>query len=192
MDAVAVVLVIALDHVRKPVREHVTALALVFVGERAKRGVLHNVLTIVVMHVQLIVQVTANRLVTGAKELVLILAREIVLEAVLSSYGRKTASRNMNRGRIQAQGDYCEESETWAQVTIPTKSIGRNKVVQLKNKLTQKQQKQRACCFCKVDRLIAQAPQNGYDVGSMSYTPNPPIRDIRVDVEIIKGRAFRD
>lgn len=98
----------------------------------------------------------------------------------------------MNRGRIQAQGCHCEESEAWAQAEVPTKSNGNDKVHNLKHKLTKQQQNQRKSCFEKVYRLIAQAPYNGYDVNLVSYTPNPPIRDIRVDVEIIKGRAFRD
>ncbi len=99
----------------------------------------------------------------------------------------------MNRGRIQAQGDGCEESESWAQKNIPTKQDGYDKITKLKKKLTKSQRQQRQRCFFKVKEFIQRAPHEGYDVNhSKSYTPIPPYKDVRVDVEIIQGKVFKD
>lgn len=99
----------------------------------------------------------------------------------------------LHRGRIQAQGDGCEQSESWAQNDIPTKKDGDNYLQSLSQKLSKKQQKQRKKCFCSVRRFINQAPKNGYDDNvKPKFLPSPPYKDVRVDVEIIKGRAFKD
>lgn len=98
----------------------------------------------------------------------------------------------MNRGRIQAQGKKCEKSESWSQTNIPTKNDGNNKIDSLKKQLTKKELTERKQCIDKVIRFIKQAPVSGYDSTKLSYTPIPPQKDIRVDVEIIKGKAFRD
>lgn len=98
----------------------------------------------------------------------------------------------MNRGRIQAQGKGCEESQPWSQLNIPTKHDGREKVYMLKQSLNRTQRQERAMCFCQLERFISRAPSVGYDRCSRSYTPQTPQEDVRVDVEIIKGRAFCD
>lgn len=99
----------------------------------------------------------------------------------------------MNRGRIQAQGDNCEKSESWAQEDIPTKQNGYDKIESLKRKLTRSQIRQRKRCFEKVNELIRHAPSTGYDACSpISFTPRPPSADVRIDLEIIKGKAFKD
>lgn len=104
------------------------------------------------------------------------------------------SNRNkMNRGRIQAQGIGCQESESWTQDNVPTKNDGITFENALKGKLTKKEIQDRQSCFLKFERFINKAPKNGYDDNiKSSFTPYPPIRDVRVDVEIIKGRAFKD
>lgn len=98
-----------------------------------------------------------------------------------------------NRGRIQAQGDGCEKSESWAQDNIPTKRDGYDWITSLKGKITIHQAQQRKQCFDKATRLIQQAPKEGYEVcPPISYTPSPPYKDVRVDVEINQGKAFKD
>lgn len=99
----------------------------------------------------------------------------------------------MNRGRIQAQGDRCQKSEPWAQVDIPTKGEGFDMSKRLKTQLTKKELKIREYCFQKLERFIRQAPHDGYDANvKPSFILSPPLRDIRVDAEIIKGRAFKN
>lgn len=98
----------------------------------------------------------------------------------------------MNRGRIQAQGNGCEDSESWNQNIVPTKENGYDKISILKNRLSTAQRIERQQCFRKVERFISQAPSAGYDVCNNSYTPSPPYKDVRVDVEIIKGKAFKN
>lgn len=97
-----------------------------------------------------------------------------------------------HRGRIQAQGGGVEESEAWAQSYVPNKSDGFGMVVSLKGKLGEKELKQRERPFKKLDKFIEKAPRVGYDYSSQSYTPIPPCCDVRVDVEIKKGKAFKD
>lgn len=99
----------------------------------------------------------------------------------------------MNRGRIQAQGDSCEKSECWAQNEIPTKVDGLSMSAKLKNQLSQKELTIRATCFQKLERCINQAPNEGYSENiKQSFPLSPPKKGIRVDVEIIKGYAFKD
>ncbi len=98
----------------------------------------------------------------------------------------------MNRGRIQAQGKGCEQSQSWTQEIVPTKSDGRERADLLKMQLTRRELKDREYSFGKLDKFISNAPYSGYDVCTRSFTPIPPQEDVRVDVEIIKGKAFRD
>lgn len=98
----------------------------------------------------------------------------------------------MNRGRIQAQGKGCEKSQAWTQPDVPTKRDGRQKALWLKQSLNRREKSEREACFDKLNSFIMQAPSLGYDTCNRSYTSQPPIEDVRVDVEIIKGRAFRD
>lgn len=98
----------------------------------------------------------------------------------------------MNRGRIQAQGLGLEESEAWAQANVPLKSDGYNMITRLKGKLTEKELRIRQKPFDKVARLVANAPIKGYDIFQQSFSPCPPIKDARVDVEVKAGRAFKN
>ena len=104
----------------------------------------------------------------------------------------KTTNCNQHRGRIQAQGGGVEESEAWAQSYVPKKSDGYGMAESLKGKLKKKELKKRERSFKKLDKFIENAPRTGYDYSSQSYMPFPPNGDVRVDVEIIKGKAFKD
>lgn len=98
----------------------------------------------------------------------------------------------LHRGRIQAQGGGVEESEPWASYDIPYKSDGYIMVEDLKVKLSNGALKQRRQAFDKVEKFIDRAPACGWDVSTQSYPGCPPNRDVRVDVEIKKGKAFKD
>ena len=98
----------------------------------------------------------------------------------------------LHRGRIQAQGGGVEESEPWASCDIPYKSNGHIMVDHLKMKLSNEALKQRRLAFDKVEKFIDRAPTSGWDVSTQSYPGCPPNRDVRVDVEIKKGKAFKD
>ena len=98
----------------------------------------------------------------------------------------------MNRGRIQAQGRSCQKSESWAQVSVPSKNEGMNKSSSLQQQLNRRELQDREQSFAKLEKFIRHAPVDGYDECTRSFTPIPPQEDVRVDVEIIKGRAFRD
>lgn len=98
----------------------------------------------------------------------------------------------LHRGRIQAQGGGVEESEPWASYDIPCKSDGHIMVGDLKMKLSNKALKQRRQAFDKAIKFINSAPACGWDVSIQSYSGCPPNRDVRVDVEIRMGKAFKD
>ena len=104
----------------------------------------------------------------------------------------KTTNCNQHRGRIQAQGGGVEESEAWAQNYIPYKSDGHDMIDDLKLKLSMDALKQRQNSFERAEMFIDRAPSGGWDTSRQSYPGCPPHGDVRVDVEIIKGKAFKD
>lgn len=101
-------------------------------------------------------------------------------------------ANKQNRGRIQAQGTGVEESESWCVELPPNKSRGYIMIEALKVKLNHKALRQRKVPFKKAKRFVETAPNVGWDVSTQSYAACPPYKDARVDVEIIKGRAFKD
>lgn len=99
----------------------------------------------------------------------------------------------MNRGRIQAQDDNLEKSESWATNDEISKTEGSNKSELLKEKLTPLQLSNRTKAFVKLDSFISTAPANGhYSQIIKSFHHNPQNRKVRVDIEIREGRAFID
>lgn len=99
----------------------------------------------------------------------------------------------MNRGRIQAQDDFLEESESWATNNEITKTEGFDKLDMLKARLTAKQLSDRTKAFEKLNSLINSAPANGhYSQIVKSFHHDPQNRKVRVDIEIRNGRAFID
>ncbi len=96
-----------------------------------------------------------------------------------------------HRGRIQAQGENLEESESWNQDTPPTKSEGLTFLQKLMNKLKRKDKKIRTNTFEKAKKWIEQAAENGGVQASTKKTFNVEgATKERVDIEIIKGTAF--
>nr|MCU0392566.1 hypothetical protein [Thermoflexibacter sp.] len=67
----------------------------------------------------------------------------------------------LHRGRIQAQGEDLEESESWSQNEPPTKEDGLQMLENLKNKIPKKEAKLRKEAFEKAENFIIQAGENG-------------------------------
>ena len=98
--------------------------------------------------------------------------------------------KKVHRGRFQAQGDGVEESEAWSQDEPITKSDALNLLSNLKGKLKPSDIERRKKSFEKAERMIKDA-ENGIDaVRKRSFYDDKKHRDIRVDVEILGGKAF--
>lgn len=100
-----------------------------------------------------------------------------------------------NRGRFQAQGDKLEKSKSWAQVNVPTKRDGYSFLDELKAELTPAELNARETSFVKARRWVDASPPNGYVVVNQiktTFKTSPPVRDIRVDVELHSGIAFKN
>ena len=95
-----------------------------------------------------------------------------------------------HRGRFQAQSDYLEASEPWAQNDPLTASDGHSLLTALENRLDDEERRIREDCFRKAHRFIDSAGPGG--VGPT--TKNFPVRGrrdgSRVDIEVKKGLAF--
>jgi hypothetical protein len=99
----------------------------------------------------------------------------------------------MNRGRIQAQGNYLEESESWGEIGEITKNDGHDKITDLQERLTNQEMVDRNRAFQKLENFIDDAPQNGHYAQIIkSFSNSPQERSVRVDIEIRSGRAFID
>ena len=95
-----------------------------------------------------------------------------------------------HRGRVQAQGGGTEKSEAWAQQKAPGKSEMLRKCDSLKGQLTPSEARDRAEPLEHLRSYITTAAEGG--------GVNAPLkksflkrgsRDIRVDLEVIKGMA---
>lgn len=94
-----------------------------------------------------------------------------------------------HRGRFQAQGNGLEKSEPWAQDQPPTVTEGLSFLQKLFHKLSKKEAKEREKAFNKAKKFVEQAGENGGVDAQVSKTFREK-KDIRVDLEVIKGRAF--
>ncbi len=95
-----------------------------------------------------------------------------------------------HRGRIQAQGEKLEESESWAQDEPPTINEAEKMVEKLKEKLNKKELKIRENAFKKALRFIRNGPYRVVDrVISKTFMVLDTDNE-RVDIEIQKGIAF--
>ena len=106
---------------------------------------------------------------------------------------RKTSM--VNRGRFQAQGDRLEKSRSWVEVVIPTKDDGHCYLDDLIRQLKPAELKKRKTCFTRASKWIDGAPSKGYYAMTpikTSFLPCPPVKDIRVDGEIFRGKVFKD
>ncbi|NOR87385.1 MAG: hypothetical protein GQ527_07235 [Bacteroidales bacterium] len=99
----------------------------------------------------------------------------------------------MNRGRVQAQGNGTEKSESWATHGDFTKSMGIGKVDDLENSLTPLELNLRALAIQKARNRIATTPYTGVDaVMKKSYYDDVRRREIRIDIEVNSGTSFID
>lgn len=98
-----------------------------------------------------------------------------------------------HRGRFQAQGNGLQESTPWNQSDPLTKTEAKVLLKRLSDNLTPKDLAIRQDCFDKANTIVSRAPSYGVDAQYIkSFTPKKPIKDIRVDIEVRKGNAFKD
>jgi len=97
-----------------------------------------------------------------------------------------------HRGRVQAQGEKLEKSETWTQNNPPTKNEGVQIVEKLKNKISKEETKKREKQFEEAKKFINRAPKDGVcaPVSKTFLVKNTDHE--RVDLEVIRGIAFID
>ncbi|WP_226565055.1 hypothetical protein [Shewanella chilikensis] len=97
----------------------------------------------------------------------------------------------MHRGRIQAQGDGLEESESWNENTPLTHAEGLEKKADLKNKLPRRELNVRADAFNKARTFIDRARDAGGVTAEVSKTYMVKGESQkRVDIEVRAGKAF--
>ena len=93
-----------------------------------------------------------------------------------------------HRGRIQAQGNGVEKSVTWSQDEPLSREQGKKLLQQLKGKLNAKEHAERAEQFEQAERYIEGA--NGIPAPERRTFQNRKTKDVRVDIEVLAGRAF--
>ncbi|MDF5227822.1 hypothetical protein P3655_22760 [Vibrio parahaemolyticus] len=99
----------------------------------------------------------------------------------------------MNRGRVQAQGDNTEKSESWTTPDGFTKSMGLRKADALESLLTRPELSLRDQAISQARNRISTAPSYGINaVMKKSYYNDKRRRDIRVDIEVNAGTSFID
>ena len=120
----------------------------------------------------------------------------VMVDAAIKRILMPRRKRNdLNRGRFQAQGMSLEKSCAWAETSIPTKMDGHGYLNNLKDQLTPAELRVRKTCFEKALKWVNNAPANGYVVDTPlkpTFSPYPPIRDVRVDGELYAGASFKD
>ena len=96
-----------------------------------------------------------------------------------------------NRGRIQVQGGEFEDSESWASDEPLTAEEGLNKLEVLRNRIPKTEAELREKEFEKARNFINSASEKGGVDAPVSKTfKRKGSRDVRVDIEVIRGRAF--
>ena len=93
-----------------------------------------------------------------------------------------------HRGRIQAQGNGVEKSVTWSQDEPLSREQGKTLLQQLKGQLSEKEHAERAEQFEQAERYIAGA--NEIPAPERRTFQNRKTKDVRVDIEVLAGRAF--
>ncbi|MCK5718264.1 MAG: hypothetical protein KAH77_12325 [Thiomargarita sp.] len=97
----------------------------------------------------------------------------------------------LHRGRIQAQGGGVEESVSWSRNTPLSKEEGLHKIDTLENILPPNEAKMRAHAFEKARVFVIKAADNGGIDAQVSKSCRVKgTKDIRIDIEIITGKAF--
>jgi hypothetical protein len=101
------------------------------------------------------------------------------------------SDKKKHRGRIQAQGNGLEASENWSQDEPLSAQDGLNLLEKLRSKIPEKEAKLREKEFEKAEKLIRRAGENGGIDAKFSQTfQTKGTKGVRVDVEILSGRAF--
>src|SRR6266404_1737489 len=96
----------------------------------------------------------------------------------------------LHRGRVQAQGGGTEESEAWARETPPTESEMLENCDRLENKLTEREKKEREQPLEEIRQFIQVAARaGGISAPASKSFKKRGSKDIRVDLEVIKGMA---
>lgn len=99
----------------------------------------------------------------------------------------------MNRGRVQAQGDGTEESESWATPDDFTKNMGLEKVDCLEGLLSRPELSLRTQALSQARNRISTTPAYGVDaVMKKSFYSDKRRREIRIDIEVNAGTSFVD
>ncbi|MEL7421713.1 MAG: hypothetical protein AAFN81_01925 [Bacteroidota bacterium] len=94
-----------------------------------------------------------------------------------------------HRGRIQAQGDGLEKSESWSQDDPLTKEEGLSLLKRLWNSLTKKEKEAREKPYNDATRYIENVDR-GLDATVKKTFRNRKTKDVRIDIEVLAGRAF--
>lgn len=101
------------------------------------------------------------------------------------------SDKKKHRGRIQAQGDGLEASENWSQDEPLSAQDGLRLLEKLRSKIPEKEAKTREKEFEKAADLIRRAGENGGIDAKFSQTfKTKGTNHVRVDIEILGGRAF--
>ncbi len=95
-----------------------------------------------------------------------------------------------HRGRMQAQGEQLEASESWAENHPITKPEGLSLLENLKNKIPKIEAKLREGVFKKAAKFIESGPYQTVTRSIIKSFKVPDTEHERVDVEIQKGTAF--
>ena len=98
-------------------------------------------------------------------------------------------SKKEHRGRIQAQGEGLEASESWAQDEPLTAKKGLRLLRRLKKNISETDAEKREKQFQKAEDYIKRASQvGGLDPHKKTFKKKDS--DVRVDIEILGGKAF--
>jgi len=96
-----------------------------------------------------------------------------------------------HRGRIQAQGEFLEESESWSKDEPLTEEEGLILLEKLKNKIPKNEAEIRVSVFEKAKKYIQQASKNGGLFAQSFATFNVKGKNKkRIDIEVREGVAF--
>lgn len=99
----------------------------------------------------------------------------------------------MNRGRVQAQGNGTEKSESWAASCDFTKDMGLAKLDSLESSLTTPELSLRRLAIQQARDRVKSAPDYGISaIMKKSYYDDKTKRAIRIDVEINARTSFVD
>jgi hypothetical protein len=101
-----------------------------------------------------------------------------------------TANEFEHRGRLQAQSDYLDESESWARHEPLSATEGHELLETLRNKLEESERRIRQDAFAKAHRFIDNAGPGGVGPTSKSFPVRGRHDGSRVDIEVRRGIAF--